>query len=564
MTPTETIAFLLREIYGKDHGRIALERISELLAPYPTNQSVPRRYFSSEDVILITYGDTMKQPGEAPLATLKGFADAYLTDAVSTIHLLPFFPYSSDDGFAVIDFSAVDPALGEWQDINALNERFHLMFDWVLNHISTQSPWFENYLAGKEGFENLAIAVDPAADLSRVVRPRTLPLLTPFNKKDGREVHLWTTFSADQVDLNYGSIDVLMKMLEVMLLYVKRGARVLRLDAVAYLAKEIGTPSIHLTKTHNLVRLFRAVLDQAAPEVAIVTETNVPHEENIAYFGCGDEAQMVYNFSLPPLLLYTFITEDSRLISRWVQKLQTDSHQTTFFNFTASHDGIGVRPLEGILNDSQMDRILRRIGQNGGRVSNRTNSDGSNSPYELNITYFDAMYREGDSDTRHAERFLASQAIAMALPGVPGVYIHSLLGSRNWQEGVKQTGRARSINREKIRYAQLIADLKRAGSLRAKVFFEYRNLLEIRRRQPAFDPNAEFRVLDLDPRVFTMVRNGDGQDLYVLTNVSSDEVALSIGMSGGQGAARDLITLKEFYLTDLKILPYQTLWLERI
>ncbi len=562
MTPMETIALLLREIYGEEHGRIALERISDLLAPYPSDQPVPEHYFSREDVVLITYGDTLNQSGETPLSTLKRFTDTYLTDAVSTIHLLPFFPYSSDDGFAVIDFSAVNPALGGWRDIDALGERFQLMFDWVLNHISAQSPWFENYLAGKRGFERLAVEVDPAADVSRVVRPRALPLLTPFVKNDGREVHLWTTFSDDQVDLNYNSIDVLIKMLEVMLLYVKRGAKVLRLDAVAYLAKEIGTASIHLPKTHHLVRLFRAVLDRAAPQVAILTETNVPHEENISYFGRGDEAQMVYNFSLPPLLLYTFITEDSRLISQWAKKLHTDFSRTTFFNFTASHDGIGVRPLEGILSASQLEPILQRISRNGGRVSFRTDPDGSQSPYELNITYFDAMYREGDSDTRHAARFLASQAIAMALPGVPGIYIHSLLGSRNWQEGIRKTGRARSINREKIRYGLLLDELEQAGSLRAKVFFEYLKLLEIRRRQPAFDPNAGCRVVDLNPSVFAMERSGDGQVIYVLTNVSSNPLTLSIEMNGGRRAIRDLISQKEHFLADLKMAPYQTLWLE--
>ena len=330
-----------------------------------------------------------------------------------------------------MDFFEIKPELGTWQEVASIGRDFELMFDYVVNHFSSKGQWFRNYLQGKDGFKEFAINVDPATDLSLVTRPRSLPLLSEYQKTDGQTVHLWTTFSADQIDFNFKSLDVLEKMIDVLLFYADRGARILRLDAIAYLWKQIGTACIHLPQTHDMVKLFRAVLDLVFPDVIILTETNVPHDENISYFGDGrDEAQMVYNFSLPPLLFYSFVKEDATKLSEWAKGLYLESEQNTFFNFTASHDGIGVRPLEGILEPQELDGLIDIVRANDGQISYKKNPDGSESPYELNITYVDAIL--ADNSAGRAEKFLASQAIQYALPGVPATYIHSLLGSRNW------------------------------------------------------------------------------------------------------------------------------------
>ena len=318
---------------------------------------------------MVTYADSLLREGEKPLKTLREFAEKNLKGVFSTIHFLPFFPYSSDDGFSVTDYFAIAPHLGSWDDISAFLENFRLMFDLVVNHFSARSHWFRAYLDTCPGFENFAIEVDPAADLSMVVRPRSLPLLTEFTKTSGQSVHLWTTFSADQIDYNYKSLNVLQKMLEVILFYVRQGAGILRLDAIAYLWKEIGTACIHLPRTHDMVKLVRLILDLVAPDVILITETNVPHADNISYFGNGrDEAQMVYNFTLPPLLLYTFAREDATILSQWARSLQIDSPFATFLNFTASHDGIGVRPLEGILPEKEVDWLIGLTKAAGGRL----------------------------------------------------------------------------------------------------------------------------------------------------------------------------------------------------
>lgn len=550
----------LESIYGKADGEKAFQNILHLIEKYKSTKK-KSEYFSHNDVVLITYGDSLRKDNEAPLKTLHRFAATYLKDLFSTIHILPFYPYSSDDGFSVIDFYAVDKTLGSWEDIKNLRDDFELMFDHVLNHISSRSKWFQHYLEQKKGFEELAIEVDPATDISEVMRPRALPLLTEFRKKSGKNVYVWTTFSPDQIDLNYSSVDVLEKMIEVLLFYVDQGATIIRLDAIAYLWKEIGTSCIHCHNTHEIVQLFRKILNIAAPNSILLTETNVPHDENISYFGNGkNEAQMVYNFSLPPLLLYSFINERADVLSDWAKGLHTPSCETTFYNFTASHDGIGVRPLEGILTADEIDNLCQRVKENGGDVSYKTNSDGTKSPYELNITYVDALLKK-EKDPYHVYRFLAAQAIQYVLPGVPATYIHSLIGSRNWGNGVKQTKRLRTINREKVVFDEVIRELNDLHSFRSRIFYPYIEMIRIRKSQKAFHPNSDFKVIDGDEKVFVIKRWCDDQTIYALTNVSSRRVQLSLKETGINPEMKDLITGRKVLANSIELSPYQYMWL---
>ena len=561
MTPSRDIKALLGRIYGRERGLEAFDRVMLRIERFHAKPARKAAFFSQGDMVLITYGDTLSQAHELPLITFRRFARRFLKDVVSSVHFLPFFPFSSDDGFSVTDFFGIDERLGGWDDVARIGEDFDLMIDFVINHFSAQSEWFQAYLASQPGFEQFALEVDPQADLSGVTRPRALPLLTPFRKKDGTTVHVWTTFSADQIDFNYNSLDVLDKMIEVLLFYVHKGARLLRLDAIAYLWKSVGTACIHLPQTHDMVRLFRKILDLAAPDVVLITETNVPHEENVSYFGSGaDEAQMVYNFTLPPLLFYTFVKQDATALSRWAGSLSPPSENTAFFNFTASHDGIGVRPLEGILPAEEIAQLAAVVEANGGQVSTKANPDGSQSPYELNITYVDAILADPRSD--NAAKFLASQAIAYSLPGVPATYIHSLLGSRNWHAGVRQTGRARTVNREKLDLMQVLAALNDPDSFRSRVFFPYLDMIRLWRKQPAFHPKAAFAVLDAGPGIFAIRRWGGDQRLAALTNITAHTITVDLQAIGVNAPAVDLVAGRRIESGRLTLSPYQFAWLD--
>lgn len=525
------------------------------------------------DVVLITYGNTISKQGERPLTTLRRFLEEHLWDAVSTVHVLPFFPYSSDDGFSVIDYRQVDPELGTWTDIRAIAQRFDLMVDLVLNHCSSRSAWFRDFVAGVAPARDYFITVEPGTDLSTVVRPRATPLLTRANTPRG-ERFVWTTFSSDQIDLDFRNPDVLFEFIDIAFRYIIAGATIIRLDAIAYLWKQIGTPCIHLPETHEVVKLFRDLLDLVSPGTLILTETNVPHAENISYFGDGDEAHLVYQFTLPPLLLHALQTGQAGPFRRWVASLEPPPPGCMFLNFTASHDGVGVRPLEGILPEEEIARMAARVIERGGQVSTRAASDGSESPYELNITYVDALAEPGQWGTDlHLERFLCSQTVAIEMCGIPAVYIHSLLGTANDQEGVRVTGRARSINRKRWEEEDILARLGTPDSFHARVFSELVRRLGIRRRQRAFHPRGEQEVIDPGDGVFGLVRTSPDRHERIVCLNNFTEAPREVDLARcdeeeiGEGNLVDLLAPDPDAPVRgtagvIRLAPYQSAWLK--
>jgi glycosidase len=579
MTGNEAIRARLEFLYGPKQGAVSYERLTRMLDDFKARygpHTSEDEFVTERDVILITYGDMVTQPEAASLATLNDFLTGHLQDAINTVHVLPFFPYSSDDGFSVIDYREVNPELGTWDDIQRLADRFNLMFDAVLNHISSQSAWFRGFVEGDAKYCEYFITVDPETDLSRVVRPRARPLLTPVETAWGGEQYLWTTFSDDQIDLNYANPEVLLEIIDILLFYVRQGAKLIRLDAIAYLWKEIGTSCIHLPQTHAVVQLLRAVLDAAAPGRLIITETNVPHEENVSYFGDGtNEAHMVYQFPLPPLIAHTILTGSVRRLREWATKLEVAPSQTTYFNFTASHDGVGLRPVEGILDDEEVRGLIQHTIESGGQVSYKTNPDGSKSPYELNITYYDLLNPSEDDEPQSSQvaRFLVSQAIMLALAGVPGIYFHSLVGSRNYAAGVDRTGHVRTINREKLQLAELEAELNDSTSVRHAVFTGYTTLIKRRIQEPAFHPLGEQHILSLGDTVLGILRRAPEQKAAILAlhNVTEAEqrIVLDLNAAGLAGilSLRDIISGLDYSVgPDGKIFiglsPYQVLWLK--
>lgn len=560
-TAHERLRACLARIYPTDLAESAYQRTLSLLTNAPPPPSPKGEYFSEQTVTLITYGDTLNAENEPPLATLHRFCQAHLTDVLDTIHLLPHYPYSSDDGFSVIDYYAVNPALGTWADVRRLGADFRLMFDAVINHMSAQSDWFKRFLADEPDFSGLFFVEAPEADLRAVVRPRTTPLLTPFTKADGSTVHVWTTFSADQVDLDYRQPATLLRILDVLLFYVAQGAQVLRLDAIAFTWKQAGTACIHLPQTHAIIQAIRAVMDIYAPHVILITETNVPHPENISYFGDGtNEAQLVYNFTLPPLLFYSLTVGNAEKLCAWLNTLQTPSQRTAFFNFTASHDGIGVRPVEGILSADELALLIDVVRRRNGRVSYRAQSDGSQVPYELNCTYVDATADPAQPLELQVRRFLLSQGVMLAMAGVPAVYIHSLLGSRNDLEGVARTGHNRSINRAKLALYELEMALNMPQSFRAQVFAGYKRLLQVRRAQRAFHPLGRQRAFLLNGGHILAVERcapDEGQTIVALFNFSGEPQQVVLD----QAVTADVIGGVPITGHNVALAPYGMRWL---
>lgn len=567
-------------MYGSDIGKKIygeIERLVKVHHAYIKNgyDFVPenREKFTSQDSVLITYGDMIVGGNRKPLRNISEFCKKYLKGVFNTVHILPFYPYSSDRGFSIKNFTEVDHRIGTWEDINNFSKEFFLMFDGVFNHISSKSAWFQSFLNGDPDFKDFFITISTSKMISEehlklIVRPRTTPLFTEFLTINGPKL-VWTTFSSDQIDLNFRNPKVLIKMIEILLFYVRMGASLIRLDAVTYLWEELGTESAHLKETHATIKLFRDILDITAPYVKLITETNVPHEKNIQYFGNGyDEAQMVYNFTLPPLVLHAFLRRDTRILSRWASGINSMGDYTTFFNFLDSHDGIGVLPVSGILDERELNYMVLKTIENGGYISYRTDQNGEEVPYELNITWYSALIGDSTNEEEGIKKFIASRAVALCMVGVPGVYIHGLLGTKNDAEAVLKEKQTRSINRKVFKYKEIKEILDNKGTVQSKILNLLTSLIAIRNKEKAFSPGFKQKIFEVDNRLFCVLRYLNVEDECILSiiNVSSDTIKIDFSYFKSYFCNEkniDIISGSEiFFSKDFFIEGYQVIWIK--
>ena len=557
-------------LYGRNKAQNIFKKINELIGRYQKNSAskiTTADFLNEKDVVLITYGDNIQAINKNPLQSLFKFADEYLKQAINIIHILPFYPYSSGDGFSVIDYKKVNPALGDWKDIEDIGQKFNLMFDLVANHISTESIWFKEYLKGNPKYDNYFISVDKDTDLSSVTRARTHPLLTKFKRK-GEDIYLWTTYSPDQIDINFANENVLLEIIDVILFYASKRARVIRMDAFGHIWKKLGTSCINLKETHYIIQLVRAILNEAFPDTLLLTQTNVPHKENISYFGAGyNEVQLVYQFALPLLVLHTFYTGDASRLLEWASGIKNVSDKTAFLNVLATHDGLGVVPVKAILTDREITDIANNIKKRGGFISYKILGNGSKEPYEMNTTYYSAVADSKNSEELNIKKFIASQAIILSLLGIPGIYIHSLFGTENYLEGVEKTGQKRTINRKKFQYDKLKEDLVNSDSREHKIFTEFMKLIHKRKSEKAFHPNGKQEVLFLKKGIFSLLRTSpDGKEKIIALHNVTDNIQKCCFIKYQYGLNKkeyfDIISEKAINVEKIFLEPYQIMWLK--
>lgn len=556
-----------------DYDKLASELISlmRLSADTPTPEPYTNNW-NEKDVIAISYANSImanqdNHPGKKPLRALEDFFDKYSEKTINSIHLLPFFPYTSDDGFAVADYTRVRPELGSWEDITDLSSRYRIMGDVVINHCSSEHQWYKNFLDSKHPGKDYIFTADKDANIQQVTRPRTTPLLQAVETSEG-EKFVWCTFSHDQVDLNFSNPEVLKEFVKIIRLYLDRGISIFRLDAVAFLWKIPGTPCLNLFQTHEIVRLLRTLIEHAQHDAIIITETNIPNIENLSYFGNANEAHCIYNFSLPPLLLYTLVFGNSHYLKLWLMSMPPARNGTAYFNFIASHDGIGLRPTQDILSDQEVDSMIALMENFGGKVSYRALENGENRPYEINIALFDAMQGTiHGRDDLQIDRFICAHAIMFALEGIPGIYIHSLLGTHNDYAKIEQTGHARSINRHLWDYDNLVAELENPESSHSKVFSRIKSLLKLRIQQKAFHPNATQFTLHLGDDVVGFWRQSSDREhsIFCISNITATPIEIPINQVNlvFTDKWQDLISGKSYGTpnTTLQLAPYQTVWI---
>ncbi|MDT0000927.1 sugar phosphorylase [Listeria cossartiae subsp. cayugensis] len=545
----------LRKIYQDAYQPDYLEKMLACAENYSNNSRGPIDTISEKNVYLIAYGDSIFEKNKHPLQTLNEFLQEYAQDVITDVHLLPIFPSTSDDGFSVTDYKQIDGQLGDWDDVQKMSENFRVMLDFVANHMSKSSDWFKRFANNEAPYSQFFIEKDSQFDYKNVTRPRTSPLFHTYeNSKE-----LWTTFSEDQLDLNVRNIDCLVALTDVLLFYASKQATSIRLDAIGFLWKTSGTTCMHLPETHEIISLWRLLIDELYPNLQIITETNVPHEENISYFGDGEnEANMVYQFPLPPLVLHTFTCHDATKLSTWAKSISQVSSTATYFNFLASHDGIGMRPATGILSDEEINSLVQKAVQNGGQVSYKDNADGTQSVYELNINYGEALQNLEEDTTEElvTKKIIAAHSILLTLQGVPAIYYHSLLGSKNDLIGYEESGIKRRINREKLEKNQLARELE-SDSYRQTIFTSLKKLVQIRRNHTAFSPFATQEILDLGSDVFAIKRASETECIYGIINVTSQNISKNLTFSGTNLLTNQPVT------SELELTAYEVVWIKK-
>ncbi|HBK13281.1 MAG TPA: alpha-amylase [Gammaproteobacteria bacterium] len=552
----------LTALYGEGGASYLAKRLMAIamgeLMSGPADTQRPPNLLSANDRMLICYGDSIRDEPASPLSALQRFAATHLSQSISTIHVLPFFPSSSDDGFAVIDYQAVRPDLGEWSDINELSEHFDLMFDLVINHCSRENLWFADFIGGRAPGCDYFHEMPSMIGLEKVVRPRNSPLLTDVHTYRGVK-RVWTTFSDDQIDLNFANPDVLCEFVHVLFSYIAQGARFIRLDAIAFLWKELGTSSINLEQTHSVVRVLRALIDEMQTQTLLLTETNVPHAENISYFGAQDEAHLVYQFSLAPLLLYSYLFNDGQYLGLWARQLSPPAQGCSFINFIASHDGIGLRPLEGLVPESDIQNLTDKVHERGGYAAMRSGKDGKDTVYELNIALFSAF----GGTVKDIPAYVAAHQLMMAFQGIPALYINALVGGLNDLQGVESTGRTRSINRGSWNLEPLLTTLNSDANNQSIIFKELCRNLQLRGAQSAFAPSAQQQVLAYTSSHLWLKREADDQRIFVVASFSDAKSEISVpDEDTATGHALDVLTDETVDLSQaITLAPYQVRWL---
>ncbi|MBC2330839.1 sugar phosphorylase [Listeria swaminathanii] len=545
----------LRKIYQAAYQPAYLEKLLACAESYSNNSRGPIDTISEKNVYLIAYGDSIFEKNKHPLQTLNEFLQEYAQDVITDVHLLPIFPSTSDDGFSVTDYKQIDEQLGDWDDVQKMSENFRVMLDFVANHMSKSSDWFKRFANNEAPYNQFFIEKDSQFDYKNVTRPRTSPLFHTYEN----DKELWTTFSEDQLDLNVRNIDCLVALTDVLLFYASKQATSIRLDAIGFLWKTSGTTCMHLPETHEIISLWRLLIDELYPNLQIITETNVPHEENISYFGDGEnEANMVYQFPLPPLVLHTFTCHDATKLSTWAKSISQVSSTATYFNFLASHDGIGMRPATGILSDEEINSLVQKAVQNGGQVSYKDNADGTQSVYELNINYGEALQNLEEDTTEElvTKKIIAAHSILLTLQGVPAIYYHSLLGSKNDLIGYEESGIKRRINREKLEKNQLARELE-SDSYRQTIFTSLKKLVQIRRNHTAFSPFATQEILDLGSDVFAIKRVSETECIYGIINVTSQNISKNLTFSGTNLLTNQPVT------SELELTAYEVVWIKK-
>ncbi len=450
-------------------------------------------------VQLITYVDRL---GGGGLPELQALLTGPLQGVFGGVHLLPFYyPIDgSDAGFDPIDHTQVDPRLGGWDDVRALGDHVAVMADVIVNHMSSDSPQFQDYSAkgSASAYNGLFLTMDSVfpqgateAELLKVYRPRPGLPFTYATLASGEKRILWTTFTPQQVDIDVAHPQGQAYLTSILQTLARNNVRMVRLDAVGYAIKKAGDSCFMMPETHAFIDQFAA--EARALGIEVLVEIHAYHRKQIAIAARVD---WVYDFALPPLVLHALAFKTAAPLQRWIA-IRPNNALTVL----DTHDGIGVIDIGADANDragspglvppAELDRLVEIIHEKSqGQSRQATGAAASNLDlYQVNCSFYDALGRDDNA-------YLIARAIQFFLPGVPQVYYVGLLAGRNDMDLLQRSGVGRDINRHRYTPAEIAADLQRP------VVQALLRLIRLRNEHPAFD--GSFSVAEASATVLTL------------------------------------------------------------
>ncbi len=558
----------LSSIYRNKSSKEISKLTNEIRKIFPKNLKKKSKIelWNQKDFFLIIYADSIKKNNQKNFKTLNIFLNKYCKE-FKFIHILPFFPSSSDDGFAIVDYKEIDDQNGNWEHIKKISKNFRLMADLVINHCSSSNTLFQNFLKNVEpGLDYFISSEKKVNSLSKVVRPRTSKLFKEI-RINGKKKYVWCTFSHDQVDFNFQNPKVLIFFLKIIKFYLDNGITALRLDAVAFLWKEIKTSCINLPETHSIVRLIRLFVENYSSNSIVITETNIPSDQNLSYFGNNNEAHCIYNFSLAPLLIHSIVSGSSFYLKKWSRSMPPAQIGNAYLNFLSTHDGIGMRPLEGIVPDSELNKFFKTLQKSGAFLSYRSSKNKENV-YEVNTTLLDAFSETYEGKDNHkVKRFLLAHEIMFSMEGIPAVYFQNLIGSKNDIKKYKKTKYFRSINRKNWDFEELTRKLDKSTTVNSKIYKSILKLILLRKKQPSFHPNATQFTLQLEDHFFGLWRQSidRSQSIFCVSNLTKYKKSLFLHDINliSTNSWFDIINDKKIDNINGEIIlpPYQSVWI---
>ncbi len=428
---------------------------------------------------LITYPDSMG----ANLPELHYVLRKFFSKAVHGVHILPFYPSSSDRGFAPKTYDEVDPAFGTWEDVEKIGQDFDLVIDFMVNHISRQSIFFQDYVEKGPASEyaDMFLSFDKMIpggfiqeeDLEKVYTRKPRPHYQQLERPNGTLEKIWCTFDYEQIDLDYDSPKTREVMRKFLIRLARNKPKMIRLDAIAYTTIELGTNCFFVEpKIWEYLDWFD---DYAS---AFDTEILPEVHEHFSYqFKLAKKGYWCYDFSLPMLVLHCLYMKTTRRMKSWLKKCPRKQITTL-----DTHDGIGVVDVQDLLNQEEIDQTIEQLYEKGSNVKKTYSGPEYQNldVYQVNCTYYSALGCNDDA-------YIVARTIQFFTPGIPQVYYVGLLAGENDIELLEKTRLGRNINRHNYTLKEIREDIQKPVVQRLLKLMEFRN------SYPAF--NGEFTLL---------------------------------------------------------------------